>query len=78
MCLTWISLVLAGAAVGAEPDLGTYSVGVAKIDVTPAYPVRLSGFGLTMEVPRNPQVPRILRIADVRVPRDHSLAGGRS
>jgi len=45
MGFTWITLVLAGAAVSAEPAPGTYSVGVAKIDITPAYPVRLSGFG---------------------------------
>jgi hypothetical protein len=45
MGFTWISLVLAGAAVSAEPATRTYSVGVAKIDITPVYPVRLSGFG---------------------------------
>src|SRR6266404_3705426 len=45
MCFTWITLVLAGAAVCAEPAAMTYSTGVAKMDITPAYPVRLSGFG---------------------------------
>jgi len=29
----------------AETPHGAYSVGVAKIDITPAYPIRLSGFG---------------------------------
>jgi putative membrane-bound dehydrogenase-like protein len=46
MGFSWISLVLAGAAVCAEPAATTYSVGVATIDITPAYPVRLSGFGV--------------------------------
>jgi putative membrane-bound dehydrogenase-like protein len=45
MGATWICLVLASAAVSAEPAPQTYSVGVAKIDITPAYAVRLSGFG---------------------------------
>src|SRR5436190_7925671 len=45
MVLSWITLALAGAVVGAASEPGTYSVGVAKIDITPAYPVRLSGFG---------------------------------
>ena len=45
MGATWICLVLASAAVSAEPATQTYSVGVAKIDITPAYAVRLSGFG---------------------------------
>lgn len=30
---------------GAEPASTSYRVGVAKIDITPAYPIRLSGFG---------------------------------
>src|SRR5438552_1076099 len=42
---SWISLVLSGAVVSADLKVGTYSVGVAKIDITPSYPVRLSGFG---------------------------------
>src|SRR5438067_2447912 len=45
MGFTWIMLMLAGAAVSAEPTATTYAVGVAKIDITPIYPVRLSGFG---------------------------------
>src|SRR5438067_5343099 len=45
MGFTWFGVVLAGAALGAEPASATYSVGVAKVDITPAYPVRLSGFG---------------------------------
>src|SRR6266849_7878734 len=44
MSFTWIALVLAGA-VCAEPASTTHSAGVAKIDITPTYPVRLSGFG---------------------------------
>src|SRR5690349_12682578 len=32
-------------ASAAEPPAGTYAVGVAQIDITPSYPVRLSGFG---------------------------------
>src|SRR6266849_8750655 len=44
MSFTWIALVLAGA-VCAEPASTTHSAGVAKIDITPPYPVRLSGFG---------------------------------
>jgi putative membrane-bound dehydrogenase-like protein len=34
---------LAPAGTAAAPD--TYSVGVARVDITPAYPIRLSGFG---------------------------------
>src|SRR5262245_36932986 len=30
-------------AIAAEPD--TYSVGVARADITPNYPIRLNGFG---------------------------------
>ena len=45
MSTTWFSLVLASAVVNAEPAPRTYSVGVAKIDITPAYAIRLSGFG---------------------------------
>src|SRR5437879_3559555 len=44
MSFTWILGIMAGAALGAEPAATTYSVGVAKADITPAYPVRLSGF----------------------------------
>src|SRR2546428_5092680 len=33
------------ACCAAEPAAETYAVGVAKIDITPSYPVRLSGFG---------------------------------
>ncbi len=39
------SLALAACGEGAEPETGGYRVGVAKIDITPSYPVRLSGFG---------------------------------
>jgi hypothetical protein len=35
-----------GTASGDEPLHGVYTVGVAKIDITPNYPVRLSGFGV--------------------------------
>src|SRR5437016_1944674 len=45
MDFIWISLVLSGAVVSADLKVGTYSVGVAKIDITPSYPIRLSGFG---------------------------------
>ncbi len=38
-----VCLALPCSALAAAPD--TYSVGVAKIDITPSYPVRLSGFG---------------------------------
>jgi putative membrane-bound dehydrogenase-like protein len=46
MAAAWISLALAGAVLNAEPAATAYSVGVAKIDITPGYPVRLSGFGI--------------------------------
>ena len=39
------SLSLTACGEGAEPEAGGYRVGVAKIDITPNYPVRLSGFG---------------------------------
>ncbi|MCC6417595.1 MAG: neutral/alkaline non-lysosomal ceramidase N-terminal domain-containing protein [Gemmataceae bacterium] len=40
----WLALCPGpSAADGKQP--GTYVIGVAKIDITPAYPVRLSGFG---------------------------------
>jgi putative membrane-bound dehydrogenase-like protein len=49
MRLTFAALVacftLLPFAFAAEPPAGTYAVGVAQIDITPAYPVRLSGFG---------------------------------
>jgi putative membrane-bound dehydrogenase-like protein len=45
MCFTWLSLVLVGAVVSVDVKVGIYAVGVAKIDITPNYPVRLSGFG---------------------------------
>jgi putative membrane-bound dehydrogenase-like protein len=35
---------MGSAGVGGEPPT-TYAVGVAKVDITPSYPVRLSGFG---------------------------------
>src|SRR5579871_367776 len=34
-----------GPARAAENSAEVYAVGVARIDITPAYPVRLSGFG---------------------------------
>jgi putative membrane-bound dehydrogenase-like protein len=37
--------VLPAPAGAAGPEAGTYRIGVAKIDITPTYPVRLSGFG---------------------------------
>src|SRR5689334_14821161 len=37
--------VLAFILVPAAAFADTYSVGVAQVDVTPTYPVRLSGFG---------------------------------
>src|SRR5947208_11935891 len=45
MDFIWVSLVLSGAVVSADLKVGTYSVGVAKIDITPDYSIRLSGFG---------------------------------
>src|SRR5437879_4125266 len=45
MYCAWLSLALASAAVSAAAEPTAYSVGVAKIDITPAYAVRLSGFG---------------------------------
>ena len=41
---------LAGSAVSArdvfvDPESSTAMIGVAKVDITPDYPVRLSGFG---------------------------------
>jgi putative membrane-bound dehydrogenase-like protein len=45
MSAAWISLALAGALTNAEPATTAYAVGVASIDITPPYPVRLSGFG---------------------------------
>jgi putative membrane-bound dehydrogenase-like protein len=41
--LCW--LLFATIASAAEPGTTSYRVGVAKIDITPAYPIRLSGFG---------------------------------
>jgi putative membrane-bound dehydrogenase-like protein len=35
----------AGRVAAAEKASATYRVGVARVDITPAYPVRLSGFG---------------------------------
>jgi putative membrane-bound dehydrogenase-like protein len=41
-----VCLFLSPAAIpAAEPPAGIYAVGVAQIDITPSYPVRLSGFG---------------------------------
>ncbi len=37
--------LFAAIASAAEPGTTSYRVGVAKIDITPAYPIRLSGFG---------------------------------
>src|SRR5215471_7622415 len=45
MNIIWLGLVLAGAVTTADTTTPTYSVGVAKVDITPSYPVRLSGFG---------------------------------
>lgn len=41
VCIT--AMLPAGSAGAQEPQ--TYAVGVAKVDITPDYPVRLSGFG---------------------------------
>src|SRR5205823_7380599 len=41
LSLTIIALALAPTAFAAD----TYPVGVAQVDITPSYPVRLSGFG---------------------------------
>ena len=38
-------LILFPFASAAEPSDNTYAVGVAQIDITPSYAVRLSGFG---------------------------------
>lgn len=40
---TWTCLALSALAFPAAAD--TYRVGVAQVDITPSYPVRLSGFG---------------------------------
>src|SRR5436305_7534506 len=37
------ALLLAAPVTAGPPD--TYAVGVARVDITPSYPVRLSGFG---------------------------------
>jgi putative membrane-bound dehydrogenase-like protein len=38
-----VAVALIPTAIGAEPD--TYFVGVARVDITPNYPIRLNGFG---------------------------------
>src|SRR5688572_19783669 len=40
-----LMLALAIASIDAAPGQTTLPVGVAEIDITPEYPVRLSGFG---------------------------------
>lgn len=44
-------VIMAQLASGAtpSPDQSTYEIGVAKIDITPEYPVRLSGFSFRRE-----------------------------
>ena len=42
--LTCVFLCLPSLAFGAEPAL-PYTVGVAKVDITPDHPIRLNGFG---------------------------------
>ncbi len=46
LCLALAAcFTLIAVASAAEPSASTYAVGVAKVDITPTYPVRLSGFG---------------------------------
>src|SRR5689334_5216514 len=40
-----INLIVASMVVNADPATGIYGVGVATVDITPTYAVRLSGFG---------------------------------
>ncbi len=44
-CLSVLLLAFAPPVVAADKAPNTYDVGVARIDVTPTYPIRLSGFG---------------------------------
>ena len=59
--ISWATVALACASLGqralASSDL--YAVGVAKVDITPSYPVRLNGFGVRLPVaaPRAAQRP---------------------
>src|SRR2546423_1262195 len=41
----WTAVEVSTAEAAGTTGPGAYAVGVAKIDITPAYPVRLSGFG---------------------------------
>src|SRR5688572_25064587 len=43
LCVLMLALAMQGA--GAAPGPKTLPVGVAQTDITPEYPVRLSGFG---------------------------------
>src|SRR5436190_19113764 len=40
-----LSLLSCPAPFAEEAPAGAYAVGVARVDITPRYPVRLSGFG---------------------------------
>lgn len=40
-----IALVISATTLAAPPEPQQYSVGVAAVDITPTYPVRLNGFG---------------------------------
>ena len=44
--LTLLLLVVLFPIVARSQDAATYAVGVAKVDVTPDYPIRLNGFGV--------------------------------
>ena len=43
------ALIAAGCSAGVSANDETFSVGVAKVDITPTYPVRLNGFGFRRE-----------------------------
>src|SRR5690242_16058176 len=46
VALVLIGILSASSAMGDEqPSSATYKVGVAKVDITPSYPIRLNGFG---------------------------------
>lgn len=48
----WLGGIACVALFWLEPGIGaaeTYQVGIAKVDITPAYPIRLNGFGFRRE-----------------------------
>ena len=44
-CFLLIALVISATTLAAPPESLPYAVGVAAVDITPTYPVRLNGFG---------------------------------